>query len=599
MMRTLKPFEPELVRLCRAKTWLSVSARTQSHPAEAIPTDSAVRGEGSTVLSIAVRSRAPIHVVQQLLDANFHQIGVAHVVRGSVLHEALKHRADDVVLSYLVRAAIEYDHRTKTHKPVCLLGHKDELGRTALHYMVDRIVRSLDRGERSQAEWNIIRMLVQEHPSSVSEIDADGNTPLVLLLLIPRFTTDVAGLELEVEVFRLVQLMLTLCPEAVNVSRRLPRPWHYRFTCDDQTSLLHGDGVPSPLSCALLHGRSVETINLLLDASQKMGAGGCRTIVTHNREVPLHIAITMRCSAELLSKLIRTDCRVIGVADMQGLVPLDWMWIRHTLDWCSSADPFAPVMVSRRRYMNSHFLEWHERVSNQYLGLDKSLEVSPNPMVRDLARRLKCDILERMSVMLPTMASQYLENDPDKMVDNHAEAFPLVHAACFVNCPLAMVQLACTSYPGQLQSKDAHLERLPLHYAASRRGYSAQYPMGVSCNIQRMEEVSPVNLVASHFPGACRITDGLRQLPLHIAIDLAKEEKMEHEMFQGSRKCKGHLNSVNVLLRSYPEGLQRRDGLTKLFPFMQAAEGCDADLDLTYMLLRRDPSFVKQTALDD
>ena len=571
-----------------------MSERTLSHPAEAIPTASAVRGEGSTVLSVAVRLKAPIQVIQKLLAANFHQIGVKHVARGSVLHEALKHRADDDVLDCLVRAAIEYDSQLAGHETSCLLNHKDELGRTALHYMVDRIVRYLDQGRRSQANWHIVRMLVQAYPASVSTIDADGNTPLVLMLLIPKFTCDADGLEFEEEVFRIVQLMVALCPKAVNVLRRLPLPWHYQFNFQNQASVVHGQGLPSPLSCALLHGRSVETIDLLLHANRRIGARGCRTVVTHNREVPLHIAVTMRRSVDLLAKVIQEDQRAIGVTDMYGLTPLDWMWIRHTLDWCSSSDPFTPVMVSRRRYINNHFLEWHERVSNQYLGVDKPLEDSTNPFVKEMAIRLREDVLKRISVILPTMAEQYMENNSDNMVDVCGESFPLVHAACYVNCPLALLQVACSAFPEQLCSKDPQLKRLPLHYAANRSGYAVQYPIGVSPNTKYMEEVSPIDFILSKFPEACRVTDGTQQIPLHIAINRVKDdETKQRDALQENSKVDIKYRDVEMLLQSYPESLQRRNGISKLYPFQQAAEGSNSCLELTYFLLRRDPSLVR------
>jgi hypothetical protein len=402
------------------------------------------------------------------------------------------------------------------------------------------------------------------------------------------------GAELEEEVFRMVELMLALCPKAVNVSRRLPRPWHYQFNLDKKTSLVHGDGVPSPLSCALLFGRSMETINLLLEANRNIGVGGCRTIVTHYREVPLHIAVTMRCSVELLSKLIQEDRGVVGLPDIHGLAPLDWMWIRHTLDWCSSSDPFAPVMVSRRRYLNNHFLEWHERVSNQYLGIDKQMADSPNPMVREMTRKLRDDMLKRMSFILPAMAAASLEDDTDKMVEDKEESFPLVHAACYVNCPLAMVQLACNSSPDQLRIREPQLGRLPLHYAASRRGYMAQYPVGVSCNRQCMEEVSPVKLVLVKFSAACRVTDLREQLPLHVAICQAKDLEQQHpDMIREREHPAEAYKDVELLLHGYPDALQRRDGITKLYPFLQAAEGSNGTLDLAYLLLRRDPTLLR------
>ncbi len=607
MFHSPYPSEPELLRLCRAKIWASASERCQTHPIEAIPTVSAARGEGSTALSIAVRSRAPLHVLDQLLRANLDQVGVTNTVRGSVLHDALKHRASDHVLDYLVRAVIHFDKGSEKSRLDCLLGNIDELGRTALHYMVDRILRALDRGARSTESWNILRLMVEAYPDAVSIIDADGTTPLVLLLLIPKFPRDLGGPDLEEDVCCMVKLMLSLCPKAVQVSRRLPRPWHHHFNYDIQEPVVHGDGVPSPLSCALLHGRAVETVELLLEANKRIGVKACRSLITHYREVPLHIAVSMRCSTDLLERLVLEDGVVLGVSDIHGLRPLDWIWIRHTLDWCSSSDPFGPIMVSRRRYIHNHFVDWYGKVSKQYLGIDRSMDESANSVVRDLSIRLKNDLLKRISIVLPEMAFQQTgESDGDQMDVDDVGAFPLVHAAAYVDCPLAMVNFVCEIYTSQLWTPDKRLRRLPLHYAANRGGYIAQYPVGVSCNLHKMEEVSPLQMILAKYPSASRFADDFRQLALHIAIDHAKVTKQEcrrrrleenssdsseQEVDHHSQQS-GH-QEIKALLQVYPEALQRRDGISKLYPFQQAAEGPNGDVEIAFMLLRRDPSLVR------
>ena len=602
MIRTLQlqPREPELIRLCRAKTWIAVSARTQSHPGEALPTESAVRGEASTALATAVRHQAPRQVIELLLIANFHQIGVTHVSRGSVLHEALKHRVDDDVLECLVRTAIQYEQTGPSDK-LSLLGCKDELGRTALHYMVDQVIRVLDRGERNHSTWSIFRTLVQAYPYAVQVMDADGNTPLVLLLLIPRFTEYTGGLELEGEVFRMVQLMASLCPPSAAVSRRLPRPWHYQHKLtDDFQRGVQGEGVPIPLSCAILHGRCMDTVKVLLEANRRIGVNACRTIVTHYREVPLHIAVSMRCSSELLITLLEEERDVLGVADIHGLMPLDWMWIRHVLDWCSTTDPFAPIMVSRRRYLGNNFLEWHERVSNQYLGLDASMEDSPNPVVRDWTRRLKDDMLKRMATVLPPMAAVFFkEYMDDTMIEGEYYVYneedrpwPVLHAACFLNCPLSMVRLALQSSPGHIRCKDLMMGRLPLHHAVSRGGYSVTYPIGVSCHLRSIQEISPARLVLESFPGACSVTDGFNRLPLHVAIDASKQRHDLEATFENIEATPCHNDDIDLLLQVYPNALERRDGVTKLYPFMQAAAGPGASVNTIYDLLRRNPTLV-------
>ena len=240
--------------------------------------------------------------------------------------------------------------------------------------------------------------------------------------------------------------------------------------------------------------------------------------------------------------------------------------------------------------MNNHFLDWHERVSNQYLGLDKPMEDSPNPLVRATAKRLREDILQRISLILPTMAAQRIENETEFMTDDEIDGFPLAHAACFVNCPLALVSLSLAACPDQLRMVDPLLRRLPLHYAVSRGGYTAQYPVGVSCNMQIVGEISPAPLVLSKLPRAARIADARGQLPLHIAIDRVKRESKEE--YCQHRKPVDIAGEINLLLDTYPDSLQRRDGVTKLYPFLQAAEGPMANLDVAYSLLRRDPSLI-------
>lgn len=609
MRRSIFSPEPELVRLCRAKIWKSVLDRIESNPKEALPTESALRGEGTTALSIAVRLGAPLHIIKSLLKVSFTQIGVVHLQRRTVLHEAMKHRASDAVLGCLVQASIAYDERNNKlmNETPSLLCRKDECGRTPLHYMIDRITRLLDQGKSSRACWNFARILVEACPESAKTFDADGNTPLLLLLSTPknvRLSSTGACEESEEEpFFSILHLMLKqpilefshICLEARYKNGMqiglggLPSPWNYFFMDqrfeDGKSSLLNGEGFPSPLSCALLHGRSLGTIDLLLNANRKVGLDACRTIVNHFREIPLHIAANMRCSTKILSRLVQEDRAVVGVTDIQGLNPLDWIWIRHIMDFCSERNPFEHVVASRRRYMNSSFLNWYKKVSNQYLKNGTSFD-------SDIAKLLQDDLVKRMMIIIPNLAKKH---------DDHDDFFlPLLHSSCAVACPLAMVQLCCDSFPEQLRARDKLEKRLPLHWAVCREGYAKRYPVGLlSDTPQYIEEASPASRILSNFPEACRITDRRCQLPLHLAIIHVKEQQYyprpkKRESQDSSISTNDGIvpEEIKLLLESFPESLTRRDGITKLYPFLLAAEGSSADLDLTYFLLRRDPSLI-------
>ena len=599
ILRTLAPIdEPELLGLCRASLWTSVLNRLNTHPVEAIPTESALRGEGTTALSICLRNGSPLIVIEYLLKVSFSQIGVRHIVRGTVLHEAVKHRANDECLYCLVQASIVYDQRNKNKNLAIpsLLGYKDELGRTPLHYMIERIVRLLDRGESCRASWNILRLLVEAFPESVKTLDADGNTPLILLLLIPNKALHFNGSVKEEEhyFFMILQCMVRLCPDAVQVSRRLPKPWCHQFRheqyqqgSENHSTLVHGEGVPTPLSCALLGGRSSEVIDLLLNANRKFGLNPCQTIVTSQRETPLHIAMSMHCPVEVVSRIIQEAEAVVGVVDIHNLNPLDWLWIRHVLTFCDN----SPISVSQRRYIKPFFLDWYNKVSNHYLGID-------TPINNQIIMKLKDDLLIRMSLILPYLAKLSMKekddngNGDDRMVENDC-LLPLLHSACAVNCPLAMVNLALESSPKSVTMPDCLYGQLPLHHAANRSsGYKKNFPIGVSCRVTKVKEkLSPVSLVLSKFPHAARVVSKFQQLPLHLAI---QQTKVLSKTKTQKSSC-GIPEEIELLLKVYPESLTRRDGVTKVLPFMLAAEGTNANLELTYTLLRRDPSLLTKS----
>ena len=299
------------------------------------------------------------------------------------------------------------------------------------------------------------------------------------------------------------------------------------------------------------------------------------TIVSGYHEVPLHLAITMRSPMTLLEELVKSDPDAVRVRDMNGLTPLDWMWIRHVVDWCSTEPAAAlpvelrQVLPSTRRYLSSHFAGWHDRATHEMNTIDA---------VHTSRRQLLDMLLDRMSLLLPTVArtSTAAQHAPKRDA-----TWSLLHSACAVSCPLAVVRLSYQQDPESLNTRDVHAGRLPLHYAAARTGYRASVPVGVSREVRTMEEPTAAMEVASKFLQATRVVDNNYQLPLHIAIETAKETIGD-----------GETEAVTELLRLYPDSLERRDGITKLFPFLQASEGPKGSLNMTFMLLRKHPTLV-------
>jgi hypothetical protein len=595
MLRTLISDEPELVRSCRNRNWVSVWMRSKSHPFEARPSDLALQGEGTTALGIAVRSGAPRETIEAVAEASIGQVGIVNKMRGNILIEALRHRASDEVLDYLLKAIVEYQSTCPNHQDI--LGTTDDLGRTALHCIVENIKQALKRGQRNPFNWVLFRDLLFARPDSVRVMDGDGNTPLILLLLLHRVQDEDMYFVIEQEVFGMVQLMVSTCPYVAAISCSLPKPWQNLRYIDCGGI----DGAPTALYYAVLHGRSVDTVQILIEANRKIGVNACSTIISHYHEIPLHIAISTQTSVAVISKLVEACPESVLSSDVYGLTPVDWMWIRHVVDWYTENSPRS--LVSRGRFLAGRFLDWHEDVSRRLpdAGVVHFPSISSNTCDQSLPkinriprplRRVTEDLLARMRVVLPVVAAAATPSTV-------CESWSLLHAACYVPCPLAMVHLAIEhSESYELQRPDSLAQRLPLHYAAGRLGYAASFPVGVSRNLKRLTEKTAVPALVGLYSQACTIYDGHGRLPIHIAIDAARH----YRELSASSSVAMRLESaevdemesemLDVLVSSYQDSLECRDGKTNLLPFQQAAVGRGARVNTIYSLLRQLPSLV-------
>ena len=583
MRKTMFSDEPELLRLCRNKKWMAVSLRCQSHPSEAVPSDLALCRHGETALSMAVRTGAPRDTIQLLLEASFQQINVIHRIRGSVLLDALRHRASDEVLDYLLRAVIhqgqadENGGKASFHSDI--LSETDDLGRTALHCMVERVKQSLDQGVRNPSDWYIFRKMLLARPESVCVTDNDGNTPLILLLLFPRVAIAECCSGVEEDLFRMVKLMVTACPSAAAIQRTLPEPWNQPKIksglghSDEQTLL---DGVPTPLYYAISHGRSVNTVQALTEANRKKGINGCATRVNHYQEMPLHIAISTRASIPVISHICSECPQSTLCPDESGLSPVDWMWIRYVMDWHTSNTTRA--LVSRGRHISTRFLDWHEDISKTLLqggyGDNKTKH-----------------LVERMRTMLPVAAAAATPG-------TSCQSWSVLHASCFVPCPLAMVHLAVQHADPKALWTPGVEHRLPLHWAVARYGYTANYPLGFSRDTRRLIESTAVPMLISRFPEGCKVLDVHGQLPLHIALDAARHYREASASTSMSRRLSAcevdamEDEIITALIDVYPEALEYPDRKTGLLPFQQAAVGSASRLNTVYAILRTLPSLI-------
>ena len=84
--------------------------------------------------------------------------------------------------------------------------------------------------------------------------------------------------------------------------------------------------------------------------------------------------------------------------------------------------------------------------------------------------------------------------------------------------------------------------------------------------------------------------DSSGQLPLHIAIDAAKEDRHSGENGFDENYAE---DILETLLDAYPESVGEKDSSCGLLPFQQAAVGPGSKLETVYYLLQRDPALLK------
>lgn len=178
----------------------------------------------------------------------------------------------------------------------------------------------------------------------------------------------------------------------------------------------------------------------------------------------------------------------------------------------------------------------------------------------------------------------------------------ILHIAALNPCvPSSIVHIALFLYPNFAKKRD-HLGRLPLHCAASRFTYkwkpSPQIPASTfqttsdinwrqwnhEGHVSREQIISePIVASVLHaYPEGIRVYDNCNRIPLHYAVEAAVKSLYivdEHDYYSPKEGGMDLWNAfIKPLVAMWPGSVDQRDGVTKLYPFMQAAAKVDESL---------------------
>jgi hypothetical protein len=512
---------------------------------------------------------------------------------------------------------------------------------------------------RDDDQWfEIFQLLIKSCPEAVGIPDRGEyeEPPLVMALkanLYAGGADDVDGnlyQRLERRMYEMVRCMLEHYPQAASQVFSGARG-HY-----------------TALHSAVFHGRCSQTIHLLLQAEQQ----GCATsraalLANTQGELPLHFCAMRGEGPRSIALIANAAPMAVLTRDMSGLTPFHWLWIRFVstllllendrgdttvearrvtatpdnryqdfssfergdfyadLNWFRRVDP--PVDFLRMRHIPSELLG---EGSDSSQWADRSVEVLANTRQRYLSQSNEPMMVwtrrEAVTSLFWNKVVSLL-----KAADSSVTArsfFHLVHAALACpSCPPPVAQMVCALFPEELSVRDPSTGRLPLHYAACRTWHSWDWPRSdaqgrptrtdepATEKLLRCESIAVLtHAIEVSPPRAARVTDHEGRLPLHHAIDsfvrACSNSGQSYMVDAHKLPVTSMLQVLERLVQLHPESLERRDGKTKLYPFLQATAAAteyrtppspngfdipspdEMPLSMVYLLLRENPSLV-------
>ena len=635
-----------LPELCSNRDWDDAIARAISHPEEAL-----LKKGNSTPLAFACRLGAPAECVKALLDASPEPVRQLLSSRGTPLHEAILCESKDG--SVVVELLLQADEKLPGTR-ACLLQDVD--GHTPLHLLIRRRFQWHLRREDGDNAWlHMLQLLVKSSPEAVGIPDRGEyeEPPLVMALKASLY----AGGDLDEIMFRCVERRIR---ETIACMLE-----HYPQAASQILSGARGHY--TALHSAVFHGRCSDTIHLLLKAEQQQGCATSRAALLANTqgELPLHFAAMRGEPPRSIALLAIAAPMAVLTRDSSGLTPFHWLWIRFVsallalenergettvearritstpvnkyLDFASleRGDFYADLDMIRKLDPPVDFLRMRH-IPQELLGegseaaewADRSVDVLSSSRQRYVVEQEQRNIVwTRREVVISLFWTKVVSllKAPASTMDASSH-FQLVHAALACpSCPPPVAQLICSLYPDELSVLDPSTGRLPLHYAACRSWHSWDWPRAsaeaeqsvpAATQLLRGESIAVLqNAIGVSPPQAARVADHEGQLALHHAIDsfvrACSNSGRSYMVDTHKPPLNKMLQVLQELVKSYPDSLERRDGKTKLYPFLQATAAAtenrsppspngfavpfpdEMPLSMVYLLLRENPSLVR------
>lgn len=622
-------------KLASSGKWDEVVHRVLQCPQEII------NAPNPSPLAIACRTGAPYECIKTLLDADPRRVRYLLDSRGTPLHEAIVCEASG---SIVIRALLKADEALGNDSIRATL-QQDVDGFVPLHLLIRRRFQShILSLDEDMSLMEILEMLVSSCPEAVTIPDRGEyeEPPIVYALKANIYAPSLGSEEgtlarVERQIYEMVQTMLKYAP---NAASRVFSGFRGQYTA---------------LHSAVFHGRYTTTIDLILKTEALFPQPQQAALLANTQgELPLHFCAMRGERPRTVALLAKAAPSAVLYRDASGLTPFHWLWIRFISTLMAMDEDgrgFTVQISANKSAPGDNKYNEFTLIEQGDFDIDLPLIRRLDPPVDFLRMRhipmevafdvaildwcdRSVDILQRIRErhyifkgdtdtdsitwtrqetvisLFWTKVVSLLEAAGQSMSESPSVESFLVHTAFATPCCLPSVAyLVASLFPSELATRDSY-GRLPIHCAAARPWTFWDWPRSEGAYehpAQRLlaHETLDVLRVALRLSNrlAARVADSDNRLALHLVVDT-----FVNACTLATRSTKvgvmtAMLQILHDLLRLFPESLQRRDGVTKLYPFQQAAatassiqtDACiheELHLTISYELLRENPSLV-------
>jgi len=464
---------------------------------------------GST-LRVALFHRAPREVLECILDQDMNSGLEVSRMTGSTLHTCLTHHPEH--FPWLWNRLYEYEQQRSVDPEKSILLATNIQGHSVLHVLTQLHVGM--PSPHPTLEW--MQMVLRDCPRIVHVHNERGESALRTALCTSRRDDAVCQV-----------LDLLLDPTIKDVCK--------------------GDLL---IDTALLHGRSWRILERLPKDWAHQNTLGETTMI---------LAATVGAPPDVWHLLEGS----LSVRDQWNLTVLDWLWIRHVVDWFlpeNSRHLYPHRAISRRRYLDPEF-------ASQFVTCSSLKEIQTALEEDGYRATLLRDLVQRLQ--------EACRHHPNAL---HAL---WTHKSC------AGMRSAVVLLTNAVDEPDSS-SRYWLHHACSQHAYCIVVPAGLNQVKTAVVERAYMDLPLNEM--ACLHRDVNGQLPLHVLLDTSK--KQVRQLMCSGGLVQGYipviLEALEKLWKTCPDSFGER--YQGLLPFQLAAHGTGADVNVVYNLLRREPS---------